>query len=29
MLTGKLLSGKECEEWGLANVSAPPEEFER
>ena len=23
LLTGKLLSGKECEEWGLANVSAP------
>jgi enoyl-CoA hydratase/carnithine racemase len=25
MLTGKLLTGKECEEWGLANVSAPAE----
>jgi enoyl-CoA hydratase len=23
LLTGKLLSGKECAEWGLANVSAP------
>ena len=23
LLTGKLLSGKQCEEWGLANVSAP------
>ncbi len=23
MLTGKLLSGKECAEWGLANASAP------
>src|SRR5215216_5242848 len=23
LLTGKLLSGKECEDWGLANVSAP------
>jgi len=23
LFTGKLLSGKECEEWGLANVSAP------
>ena len=29
MLTGKLLSGKECEEWGLANVSAPAEELEQ
>jgi enoyl-CoA hydratase len=25
LLTGKLLSGKQCEEWGLANVSAPAE----
>src|SRR6478609_2758248 len=23
LYTGKLLSGKECEDWGLANVSAP------
>jgi enoyl-CoA hydratase len=23
LLTGKLLSGAECEDWGLANVSAP------
>ena len=23
LFTGKLLSGKECEDWGLANVSAP------
>ena len=29
LLTGKLLSGKECEEWGLANVSAPAEELEQ
>ncbi len=28
LLTGKLLSGKECEEWGLANVSAPAEELD-
>ena len=29
LLTGKLLSGKECEEWGLANVSAPAEELDQ
>jgi enoyl-CoA hydratase/carnithine racemase len=29
LLTGKLLSGKECEDWGLANVSAPAEELEQ
>lgn len=29
MLTGKLLSGKECEEWGLANASAPAAEFDQ
>src|SRR5919197_6084763 len=29
LLTGKLLSGKQCEEWGLANVSAPAEELEQ
>src|SRR3954462_2451723 len=29
LFTGKLLSGKECEEWGLANVSAPAEELEQ
>jgi enoyl-CoA hydratase/carnithine racemase len=28
MLTGKLLSGKECAEWGLCNASAPPEELD-
>jgi enoyl-CoA hydratase/carnithine racemase len=28
LLTGKLLSGKQCEEWGLANVSAPTEQLE-
>jgi enoyl-CoA hydratase len=28
MLTGKLLSGKECAEWGLANVSAPAAELD-
>src|SRR3954470_19231156 len=28
LLTGKLLSGKQCEEWGLANVSAPTERLE-
>lgn len=28
LLTGKLLSGKQCAEWGLANVSAPTEELE-
>jgi enoyl-CoA hydratase len=29
LLTGKLLSGSECEDWGLANVSAPAEELEQ
>src|SRR3954467_4238835 len=29
LLTGKLLSGKQCEEWGLANVSAPAEELDQ
>src|SRR5215216_57796 len=29
LLTGKLLSGKQCEEWGLANVSAPADELEQ
>src|SRR5215217_7225445 len=29
LLTGKLLSGKQCEEWGLTNVSAPSEEHEQ
>jgi enoyl-CoA hydratase len=29
LFTGKLLSGKECEEWGLANVSAPAAELDR
>jgi enoyl-CoA hydratase/carnithine racemase len=29
MLTGKLLTGKECEEWGLANVSAPAAELDQ
>ena len=28
LFTGKLLSGKECEEWGLANVSAPADQLE-
>ena len=28
MLTGKLLSGKECAEWGLANASAPADKFD-
>jgi enoyl-CoA hydratase len=28
MLTGKLLSGKQCAEWGLANVSAPASELD-
>ena len=28
LFTGKLLSGKECEEWGLANVSAPSDQLE-
>ena len=29
LFTGKLLSGKECEEWGLANVSAPTDQLEQ
>ena len=29
LFTGKLLSGRECEEWGLANVSAPAAELEQ
>ena len=29
LLTGKLLSGKECEEWGLANVSAPSDQLDQ
>src|SRR5215218_6413379 len=29
LLTGKLLSGSECEAWGLANVSAPSERLEQ
>jgi enoyl-CoA hydratase len=29
LFTGKLLSGKECEEWGLANVSAPSAELDQ
>jgi enoyl-CoA hydratase/carnithine racemase len=29
LFTGKLLSGKECEDWGLANVSAPAEDLEQ
>src|SRR5436309_15294936 len=29
LLTGKLLSGLQCAEWGLANVSAPPEDLDR
>src|SRR5581483_1289947 len=28
MMTGKLLSGQECFEWGLANVAAAPEELD-
>jgi enoyl-CoA hydratase/carnithine racemase len=28
LLTGKLLSGSECEHWGLANVSAPQDELD-
>jgi enoyl-CoA hydratase/carnithine racemase len=28
MLTGKLLTGKQCAEWGLANGSAPSEKFD-
>ena len=29
MLTGKLLSGKEAEQWGLANVSAPSDQLDQ
>src|SRR6478609_1368275 len=29
LLTGQLLSGKECEEWGLANVSAPTDQLDQ
>ena len=29
LFTGKLLSGKECLEWGLANVSVPAEEMDQ
>src|SRR6266404_8190687 len=29
MLTGKLMSGDECAEWGLINKSAPQAEFDR
>jgi enoyl-CoA hydratase len=29
LYTGKLLSGKEAEEWGLANVSAPADQLEQ
>jgi enoyl-CoA hydratase len=29
LFTGKLLSGKECEEWGLANVSAPADQLDK
>src|SRR5215204_5935662 len=29
LLTGKLLSGAECEAWGLANVSAPSAELDK
>jgi enoyl-CoA hydratase len=29
LFTGKLLSGKECEEWGLANVSAPSDQLDQ
>ncbi len=29
MLSGKLLSGTECADWGLANVAAPPEELDK
>jgi enoyl-CoA hydratase/carnithine racemase len=28
MLTGKLLSGRECAEWGLANVSVPADQLD-
>src|SRR5438552_5275236 len=29
LLTGKLLTGKQCAEWGLANLSAPAEELDQ
>jgi enoyl-CoA hydratase/carnithine racemase len=29
LLTGKLLSGKECAEWGLVNLSAPSEQLDQ
>jgi enoyl-CoA hydratase/carnithine racemase len=29
MLTGKLLSGDQCADWGLANVSAPAEDLDQ
>jgi len=29
LFTGKLLSGKECEDWGLANVSAPADQLDK
>jgi enoyl-CoA hydratase len=29
LFTGKLLSGKECYEWGLVNVSAPAEQLDQ
>ena len=29
LFTGKLLSGKECVEWGLANLSAPAEQLDQ
>jgi enoyl-CoA hydratase len=29
MLTGKLLSGDQCAEWGLVNASAPQAEFDK
>ena len=29
LFTGKLLSGKECEDWGLANVSAPSDQLDQ
>jgi enoyl-CoA hydratase len=29
LFTGKLLSGTECEDWGLANVSAPSDELDQ
>src|SRR5215213_5627302 len=29
LFTGKLLTGKQCEEWGLANVSAPADQLDK